>query len=98
MTWTKARVADERGADRLETDIAAGLRALTGRRVPVVLRNVSVDGFMAEGCESLVPGMPIMLDLFDGRTFPARIVWKREGFCGGAFNTPISTATLATFV
>ncbi len=90
------RPTDERGAERVEIEIAAGLRSLPGRRMPVVLRNVSVDGFMAEGGDTLVPGMPVMLDLFDGRGFPARIVWKRDGHCGGAFATPLDAATLAT--
>jgi len=89
--------ADERIAERVEVDIAAGLRSLPGRRVPVLLRNVSVDGFMAEGGETLVPGTPVMLDLFDGRGFPARIVWKRDGHCGGAFATPLDSMTLASF-
>jgi len=89
--------ADERIAERLEVDIAAGLRSLPGRRVPVLLRNVSIDGFMAEGGETLIPGVPVMLDLFDGRGFPARIVWKRDGHCGGAFATPLDSATLASF-
>lgn len=92
-----AASADERIAERVEIDIAAGLRSLPGRRIPVLLRNVSIDGFMAEGGETLVPGMPVMLDLFDGRGFPARIVWKRDGHCGGAFATPLDRATLASF-
>jgi PilZ domain len=92
------KTADEREAERTEVEIAAGLRSHPGRRVPVLLRNVSSDGFMAEGGETLVPGMPVMLDLFDGRGFPARIVWKREGYCGGAFTTPLDAATLASFV
>lgn len=94
---TAVKPVDERGAERVEIEIAAGLRSLPGRRVPVVLRNVSVDGFMAEGGGSLVPGMPVMLDLFDGRGFPARIVWKRDGHCGGAFATPLDAVTLASF-
>jgi hypothetical protein len=97
MTQVKLKPADERGAERIDTEIAAGLRSLPGRRVPVVLRNVSIDGFMAEGGEPLLPGMPVMLDLFDGRGFPARIVWKRDGHCGGAFTTPLDAATLASF-
>jgi hypothetical protein len=97
MTRTKYRTADERGAERIEIGIAAGLRSLPGRRVPVIVRNVSIDGFMAEGGETLVPGMPVMLDLFDGRSFSARIVWKRAGCCGGAFTTPLDAATLASF-
>lgn len=89
--------ADGRGGERTEVDIAAELRSLPGRRVPVRLRNVSMDGFMAEGGETLVPGMAVMLDLFDGRGFSARIVWKRDGHCGGAFATPLDAATLASF-
>ncbi len=88
---------DQRTTERFDVDIAAGLRLLPGRRVPVRLCNVSTDGFMAEGADTIIPGQPVMLDLFDGRGFPARIVWKRDGQCGGAFASPLINSTLATF-
>lgn len=90
---------DERAAERLEVDIAAGLRSQPGRRrVPILIRNVSIHGFMAEGGANLLPGMPVILDLFDGRSIPARIVWKRDGHVGGAFATPLDAETLASLV
>ncbi len=89
-------LAEERRVQRIDVDIAAGLRSQPGRRVPVVIRNVSLDGFMAEGAQNFVPGLPVMLDLFDGRSFAARIVWKRDGHIGGAFATPLDVASLAS--
>jgi len=86
---------DERGTMRLDVNIAAGLRTARGKRLPVLLRNVSLYGFMAEGGATLIPGTTVVLDLFDGTAFESRIVWKRDGHVGGAFISPISDEKLA---
>ncbi len=91
-----ATARDERGTDRLEVEIAAGLRSQGGRRLPVLIRNISVDGFMVEGGQTLAPGLPVTLELFDGRKLPARVVWKREGHIGAAFETPLDLGLLAS--
>jgi hypothetical protein len=90
--------ADDRNIDRAVVAIAAGLRSPSGRRVPVMVRNLSADGFMCEGGGPLAPGCAILLDLFDGRSFGARVVWKRNGHIGAAFETPLSPSLLATIV
>jgi hypothetical protein len=87
-------VEDERRLDRSDIAIAAGLRTARGRRVAVTVRNISPDGFMAEGGASMVPGVPVTLDL-NGTAVEARIVWKRSGHIGGAFLNPIDRATLS---
>jgi hypothetical protein len=88
--------AEERRFARIDVDIAAGLRSASGRRASIIVRNVSVDGFMAEGAQNCVPGLPATFVLFDGRSFAARIVWKRDGHIGCAFETPLDAATLAS--
>jgi hypothetical protein len=92
----KTANSDERTVERLVVAIAAGLRSANGRRVPVMLRNLSSDGFMCEGGSSVAPGCLVTLDLFDGRSFEGRIVWKRSGHVGGAFITPVDEAVLVT--
>ncbi|MDB5713441.1 MAG: hypothetical protein JWO15_838 [Sphingomonadales bacterium] len=89
----KQAVEDDRCLERSETAIAAGLRTARGRRVAVTVRNISPDGFMAEGGSTIVPGVPVTLDL-NGTEVEARIVWKRSGHIGGAFLEPIDRQTL----
>jgi hypothetical protein len=48
---------------------------------------------MAEGGSTIVPGVPVTLDL-NGTEVEARIVWKRSGHIGGAFLEPIDRQTL----
>jgi hypothetical protein len=86
-------VTDDRCLDRSDTAIAAGLRTERGRRVAVTVRNISSNGFMAEGGSTMVPGIPVTLDL-NGTAVAARIVWKRSGHVGGAFLEPIDRQTL----
>jgi len=86
-------VEDERRPDRADIALAAGLRTARGRRVAVTIRNISTDGFMAEGGGTMVPGLPVTLDL-NGTILQARIVWKRSGHVGGAFLQPIDGETL----
>lgn len=87
-------VEDDRQLDRAEIAIAAGLRTARGRRVAVTVRNISTNGFMAEGGGTMVPGLPVTLDL-NGIILEARIVWKRSGHVGGAFLQPIDSELLA---
>lgn len=91
----KPIVEDERRLDRADIALAAGLRNTRGRRVAVTVRNISINGFMAEGGTSMVPGIPVSLDL-NGAVFEARIVWKRGGHVGGAFLAPIDPETVAS--
>ncbi|MDB5702709.1 MAG: hypothetical protein JWL66_2908 [Sphingomonadales bacterium] len=84
---------DDRCLERSDIAIAAGLRTARGRRVAVTVRNISPNGFMAEGGSTMVPGVPVTLDL-NGTIVPARIVWKRSGHIGGAFLEPIDGQTL----
>lgn len=86
-------IEDDRRIDRSEIAIAAGLRTARGRRVAIIVRNLSADGFMAEGGGTMIPGVPVTLDL-NGTLLEARIVWKRAGHIGGAFLDPISAETL----
>jgi hypothetical protein len=87
-------VDDDRRLHRADIAIAAGIRTARGRRIPVTVRNISTNGFMAEGGANMVPGVPVTLDL-NGTTIEARIVWKRAGHVGGAFLNPIDGETLA---
>jgi hypothetical protein len=86
-------IEDDRRLDRSEIAIAAGLRTTRGRRVAVTIRNISINGFMAEGGGTMLPGLPVTLDL-NGTVLEARIVWKRSGHIGGAFLQPIDRETL----
>jgi hypothetical protein len=86
-------IEDERQLDRSEIALAAGLRTARGRRVAVTVRNISIDGFMAEGGGTMVPGVPVTLVL-DETVIDARIVWKRAGHVGGAFTVPLEKELL----
>lgn len=87
-------VEDERLLDRAEIALVGELRTARGRRVAVTVRNVSPQGFMAEGGSRMVPGLAVTLAL-NGLELEARIVWNRSGHVGGSFVQPIETATLA---
>ncbi|CAN5240833.1 hypothetical protein BH09PSE3_BH09PSE3_13350 [soil metagenome] len=90
----KPIVEDERRLGRADVTVAAGLRTERGRRVPVTIRNISTNGFMAEGGGAMTPGLLVLLDL-NGTAYEARIVWKRGGHVGGAFTQPIDSEALA---
>jgi hypothetical protein len=94
----EARRIDERAARRLDVEIAAGLRSPAGRRAPVVVRNISIHGFMAEGGDALLPAMPITLELFDGQSLAARVVWKRDCHFGAAFDAALDGETFAEMI
>jgi hypothetical protein len=87
-------IDDDRRIDRSEMAIAAGLRTARGRRVAITVRNISTNGFMAEGGSTMVPGIPVTLDL-NGILLEARIIWKRAGHVGGAFLSPITGEVLS---
>jgi hypothetical protein len=86
-------IEDDRRIERSELGIAAGLRTARGRRVAIIIRNISTDGFMAEGGGTMIPGVPVTLDL-NGTLLEARIVWKRAGHVGGAFLSPVASEVL----
>lgn len=86
-------IEDDRRFDRSDIAIAAGLRTARGRRVAITIRNISTDGFMAEGGGTMVPGVLVTLDL-NGTPLESRIVWKRAGHIGGAFLNPITSEVL----
>lgn len=86
---------DDRVLDRSEIAIAAGLRTARGRKIAVTVRNISPEGFMAEGGGTMVPGVPVTLDL-NGAALEARIVWKRSGHIGGSFLHPIDAEILGS--
>ncbi|WP_367271434.1 PilZ domain-containing protein [Sphingomonas sp.] len=86
-------VADDRRPDRAHIAVAAGLRTARGTRLAITVRNISLNGFMAEGGRTMMPGAPVALDM-NGIVIEARIIWKRAGHIGGAFLQPIDGATL----
>lgn len=90
-------IADDRLSDRAEVQIAAGLRTSGGRRVPIVVRNISPDGFMAEGASMMVPGSIVSLDI-GVASFEVRIVWKRSGHIGGMFIEPLTEEAFAAII
>lgn len=95
---TRAALAakfDDRRSDRAEARIAAGLHTAQGRRVPIVIRNLSCHGFMAEGAAVLVPGSLVKLAVADLPDIEARIVWRRDGHIGVSFMTPLAEEDVA---
>ncbi len=96
-TSLAAAIEDDRRSDRTGVRISAGVRTARGRRVPVVVRNISCHGFMAEGAAAIVPGSIVTLDI-DDQHFEARIAWRRDGHVGGAFIAPVSENVLAAII
>jgi hypothetical protein len=63
----------------------------TGRLVSALgeticrVRNISSNGFMADICPSLAPGERIALELSEGRTDEAKVIWSQAGRFGAEF-------------
>lgn len=84
----KAASGDERRSRRAAVRIAAHLTTPRWQRAAITVTNMSDDGFMARCDLPLAPGMPVAVEFEDGRIAKARVVWRRPGLIGAAFDTP----------
>ncbi|WP_133366640.1 PilZ domain-containing protein [Qipengyuania sediminis] len=85
---------DERRETRLTSEtLVHSLKRGTRRAHPC--RNVSRLGCMiADAGLAAITGEDIEIELFEGVSVPARVIWARQGHVGLAFRREIDLATL----
>jgi PilZ domain len=81
---------DDRRSRRTDVRLAATIDAGPGRIYPVIIRNVSAHGVMAELGVQLVPGRPVTVTMAGLDKAPGRVAWLRDGHVGIAFVEPLT--------
>lgn len=82
----------ERASGRSEISIPAQLQGPQGERVGAVVRNLSIDGFMAEASATFPIGQYIWLHLPEGESMRARVIWALNRRLGATFADRIDAA------
>ncbi len=89
---------DDRRSRRTEIEINAVVDAGPGRRVNVVILNVSAHGIMARSDATFVPGRPVTVTGPGLDQTAGRIAWLRDGHLGIAFREPLSVEQIDAIV
>ena len=87
-------VSDGRQAERRVVNLAARLREPGATIVDAEVRNLSVDGFMAESDLKLEPGANVWLKLPGLEPQNSCCAWAEDGKAGFQFATPLHPATV----
>lgn len=89
---------DDRRSRRTEIKIDAIVDAGPGRRVSVVILNVSAHGVMAQTDATFVPGRPVTITAKGLDQVAGRIAWLRDGHLGIAFREPLTIEQINAIV
>lgn len=91
-------VREGRNAERRIVNLAARLRDPGATLVDAEVRDLSIDGFMAETDLKLEPGATVWLKLPGLEPQNSKVIWAEDGKIGFQFATPIHPATLEMVV
>jgi PilZ domain len=89
-----AAAPDRRRKDRIATTIPTLLTTGSYYGIPVVLRDVSLEGFRVDAGVHVPPESLIRLKLPGLGLTIGRIIWSKRGEIGGVFVNPISEQRL----
>ncbi|PZU09180.1 PilZ domain-containing protein [Sphingomonas sp.] len=88
---------DARSDERYSVDDRRSLHTLHAPRITIRLRDMSVSGFQFQSKIDLPEGSEVGIG-FELGIRRARIVWKRDGIYGCAFNNPLTPEELSRLI
>ena len=89
---------EDRSAPRIDVILAASLRAVGGKKLNTVVRNISLSGFCATAIAKIAPGTSCWLSIPGHQVMKAQVVWWEQGRVGCAFEQLLEPAILDAII
>jgi len=89
---------EDRSAPRIKVLVPATLRAVGGKRLQTVVRDISLSGFSAVAITQLVPGTSCWLTIPGHEPRRAQVIWWEHGRTGCAFEQLLDASTLSAII
>ena len=81
---------EDRSGLRSSVEIVAGLRQTGRSGFPIIIRNISVSGFVCDGLTAMKPGARCFVRVPGYESLGAQIIWNDGFMLGCAFNRLLS--------
>ncbi len=77
---------EDRSGERYCVEIEASMRQAGHRSFPIVIRNISLSGFVCDGLSHMVPGHRCFIKIARRESLGASVIWNDGWQIGAAFS------------
>lgn len=87
---------EDRSGKRSHVEILANLRQAGRSGFPIIIRNLSVSGFVCDGLSAMKPGARCFVRIPGYESMGAHVIWNDGFMIGLAFNRLLSQSVVDT--